>query len=66
LRVPLLIMAGDVDPFAPSELVGVPMHAAAARSVLVRLPRGTHTALLEEPELIAKTVEDFTAGTLAH
>lgn len=59
LGVPLLIVAGDKDPFAPSELVGVPMHLAAPQSELLRLPRGTHTALLEEVELIANAVERF-------
>ncbi len=61
LRVPLLIVAGDKDPFAPSALVGVPMHLAAPQSELLRLPRGTHTALLEEVELIAEAVEKFIA-----
>jgi pimeloyl-ACP methyl ester carboxylesterase len=59
LRVPLLILAGDRDPFAPAELVGVPMHALAPGSELLRLPEATHTALLEEPELIARSVEAF-------
>jgi pimeloyl-ACP methyl ester carboxylesterase len=59
LRVPLLILAGDRDPFAPAELVGVPMHALAPGSELLRLPDATHTALLEEPELIASSVEAF-------
>jgi pimeloyl-ACP methyl ester carboxylesterase len=59
LRVPLLIVAGDKDPFAPSELVGVPLHRLAPGSELVRLPEGTHTALLEEPVLIARAVQNF-------
>jgi pimeloyl-ACP methyl ester carboxylesterase len=59
LQVPLLIMAGDEDPFAPSEWVGVPMHAAASGSELIRLPHGTHTALLDEPAEIARAVEAF-------
>jgi len=59
LRVPLLIVAGDKDPFAPTELVGLPLSRAALGSELVRLPGGTHTALLEEPELIARAVERF-------
>jgi pimeloyl-ACP methyl ester carboxylesterase len=59
LQVPLLILAGDEDPFAPSESVGVPMHAAASGSELIRLPHGTHTALLDEPAWIARAVEAF-------
>jgi pimeloyl-ACP methyl ester carboxylesterase len=61
LRVPLLIVAGDRDPFAPADAVGVPLHRAAPNSQLVRLPNGTHTALLEEPEPIAQAVERFLA-----
>lgn len=65
VRVPLLIMAGDRDPFAPSERVGVPVHRAAPGSKLVRLPLGTHTALLEEPQLIAAAVEELVTAAYA-
>jgi len=65
LRVPLLILAGDQDPFAPSELVGVAMQRAAPGSELLRLPSGTHTALLEEPELIGRKVEEFVQRAFA-
>lgn len=61
LRIPLLIVAGDKDPFAPAEAVGVPLHVAAPNSEFVRLPHGTHTALLEQPELIAQAVETLSA-----
>ena len=61
VRVPLLILAGDRDPFAPAERVGVPMHAAAPRSTLLRMPQATHTALLDEPEPIAHAVEELAA-----
>jgi pimeloyl-ACP methyl ester carboxylesterase len=59
LRVPLLIVAGDKDPFAPSELVGVPLHKSVPSSELLRLPEGTHTALLEEHALIGERIEGF-------
>lgn len=59
VRVPLLIMAGDRDPFAPAEQVGVPMHAAASQSELIRLPEGTHTALFDEVETVARAVEEL-------
>jgi pimeloyl-ACP methyl ester carboxylesterase len=61
VHIPLLIVSGDQDPFAPSELVGIPLHAAAPGSELLRLPTGTHTALLEEPVRIAEAVEAFLA-----
>jgi pimeloyl-ACP methyl ester carboxylesterase len=61
LRVPLLIVAGDADPFAPTDSVGLPLARAAQSCELVRLPQGTHTALLEEPRLIADSVSRFLA-----
>lgn len=64
LRVPLLIVAGDKDPFAPSELVGIPLHRSFPKSELVRLPEGTHTALLEQAELISERVEAFVTRCL--
>jgi pimeloyl-ACP methyl ester carboxylesterase len=59
VRVPLLIFSGDRDPFASSDRVGVPMHAAAPGSELVRLLEGTHTALFDEPDVIAREVENL-------
>lgn len=59
LRVPLLIVAGDKDPFAPSDLVGIPLHESAPKSELMRLSDGTHTALLEQPEAIADRILAF-------
>jgi pimeloyl-ACP methyl ester carboxylesterase len=59
LDLPLLVVAGDRDPFAPTELVGIPVHRATPGSELVRLPDGTHTALLDEPEKIGAIVDDF-------
>jgi pimeloyl-ACP methyl ester carboxylesterase len=61
MGVPLLIIAGDLDPFAPTELVGLPLHESAPGSQLIRLAEGTHTALLEEPSRIAAAVEQFLA-----
>jgi pimeloyl-ACP methyl ester carboxylesterase len=57
IRVPVLIFAGDRDPFAPSAQVGMLMHAAAPDSQLVRLPEGTHTAMLDEPDVISRAVQ---------
>lgn len=61
LRVPLLIVAGDKDPFAPPERVGLRMHRAAPHSELLRLPEGTHTAMLDHTQEIADAVERFLA-----
>jgi 3-oxoadipate enol-lactonase len=59
LTLPILIVAGDRDPFAPAERVGVPMHHAAPTSELVRLKDATHTALLDQPDEIAEIVGAF-------
>ena len=59
IRVPVLIAAGDRDPFAPAAKVGVPMHARCPASELLRLPDATHTALLDHSELIGGTVDAF-------
>ena len=61
LRMPVLIVAGDRDPFAPSEAVGVPLHHAIAGSELLRLPRGTHTALLDHAPVILRALDEFEA-----
>jgi pimeloyl-ACP methyl ester carboxylesterase len=59
LRLPLLIVSGDKDNFAPTDPVGLALKRAVPNSDLLRLPQGTHTALLEEPRLIAETVARF-------
>jgi pimeloyl-ACP methyl ester carboxylesterase len=65
LQVPLLIVAGDQDPFAPSQHVGLPLHAASPESELLRLPFGTHTALLDQPEVIARAVEGLASRSFS-
>ncbi len=62
LRVPLLIVAGDKDPFAPVDRIGQCMHQAATGSDFVRLPDGTHTAMLDHAPEIAAAVERFLAA----
>lgn len=59
LRMPVLIVAGDRDPFAPADAVGVAMHARCPGAELVRLPEGTHTALLDHADVIGEAVDDF-------
>ena len=59
LHVPLLIVAGEQDPFAPAALVGERLRRAAPGSELVRLADATHTAMLEQPEHIAELIERF-------
>jgi pimeloyl-ACP methyl ester carboxylesterase len=59
IEVPVLIVAGDRDPFAPVETVGAVMHSRCLQSELVRLRDGTHTALLDQATEIGDAVEDF-------
>jgi pimeloyl-ACP methyl ester carboxylesterase len=59
IEVPVLVVAGDRDPYAPSARVGLPLHHAIPGSELLRLPRGTHTALLDHAPVIAERVEQF-------
>jgi len=62
LRVPLLIVAGDKDVFAPAERVGVRMHQAAPGSQLLRLPEATHTGMVDHAREIDEAVEHFLSG----
>jgi pimeloyl-ACP methyl ester carboxylesterase len=59
VAVPTLIVAGDRDPFAPAATVGVPMHASCPGSELLRLPEGTHTAMLDHAGVIGDALDDF-------
>lgn len=63
MRLPLMIVSGDEDNFAPTETVGLQLQRSAPGSELLRLPSGTHTALLEEPQRIADAVERFLRRT---
>jgi pimeloyl-ACP methyl ester carboxylesterase len=59
IDIPVLVVAGDRDPYAPADRVGIPLHHAIPGSELLRLPRGTHTALLDHAGIIAERVEEF-------
>lgn len=59
IDVPVFIAAGDRDPFAPAATVGATMHALCPQSELLRLPEGTHTALLDHAGEIAAAVGEF-------
>ena len=59
IAVPVLIAAGDLDPFAPAGTVGLDMHARCRKSELLRLPQGTHTALFDHAEEIGAAIDAF-------
>lgn len=57
IKVPTYIVAGDKDPFAPAATVGVKMAQLIPNAQLLRLPEGTHTALLDHADPIWAFVE---------
>jgi pimeloyl-ACP methyl ester carboxylesterase len=59
---PVLIIGGGKDPFAPLETVGRALHRLAPQSRLIELPKATHTALLEQADVIGAAVEEFLLG----
>jgi pimeloyl-ACP methyl ester carboxylesterase len=59
IEVPVLIATGGRDPFAPAATVGAVMHDRCPRSELLRLPSGTHTALIDHAEEIGEAVDQF-------
>ncbi|MBC8067347.1 MAG: alpha/beta hydrolase [Deltaproteobacteria bacterium] len=61
IDVPLLVIAGDRDRFAPAASVGVPFAASAPNAELLRLPSATHTALFEQPMELALAIDEFFA-----
>lgn len=61
LTLPVLIVAGARDPFAPLHSVGRALHEKNPCSELVVLPEGTHTALLDDWREIGAAVERLLA-----
>jgi pimeloyl-ACP methyl ester carboxylesterase len=59
IEVPVLLVGGDRDPYAPPSRVGIPLHEAIPGSEFLRLPRATHTALLDHASVIAEHVARF-------
>lgn len=58
IRVPTLIVAGERDAFTPYWLSTV-MHSRIQGSELCTVPTGTHTALIEMPELVNLRIRRF-------
>jgi pimeloyl-ACP methyl ester carboxylesterase len=59
IQVPVLIVAGARDVFAPAARVGESMHRQIAGAELLYLPAGTHTSLFEHPREIGAAVAAF-------
>jgi len=58
VAVPTLVVAGERDGFTPPELSRA-MAAAIPDSELLEVEGGSHTAPLERPDLVCRTVRDF-------
>lgn len=58
LRCPALVVAGERDLFTPRHL-SVEMAARLTNAELLEIPRGSHAALIEQPELINLRLEKF-------
>ncbi len=63
IKTPTLIIVGEED-VATVPAKAERMHAAIAGSKLVRLPRGGHSASIEEPEAVTKAITEFLAQNL--
>jgi pimeloyl-ACP methyl ester carboxylesterase len=59
--VPTLVIAGERDTFTPKRLSAF-MHREIRGSHLLVVPGGTHVAILEEQELVARTIREFLAA----
>lgn len=60
IRVPTVLIAGERDRFVPLHVTHK-MHAAIRKSELFVIPRGTHAALMESPEVFNVRLGRFLA-----
>jgi pimeloyl-ACP methyl ester carboxylesterase len=58
IRSPTLVVAGERDLFTPRHL-SVEMAQRLAQAEILEIPRGSHAALIEQPELINLRMEKF-------
>lgn len=64
LRAPVLVVAGERDLFTPRHL-SLEMASRIFNAELLEIPRGSHAALIEQPELINLRLEKFIASRVA-
>lgn len=60
IEIPVLVVAGEADGFTPPDL-STAMASAIPEAELLVVQAGSHTAPLERPELVGRTVQDFLA-----
>jgi pimeloyl-ACP methyl ester carboxylesterase len=58
IRVPVLVVGGENDVFTPFRLT-LAMQRAIPAAELLQIPRGSHAALIEQPQLIQLRLEKF-------
>ncbi len=58
IKVPTLIIAGENDPFTPPRQ-SEKMHSMIPNSEILMIHKGTHTALIEQPDLMHLRMEIF-------
>lgn len=63
IRVPTLILGAEDDAFTPS-WVSKKMHHLIPQSELMVIKKGSHVALIEQPELINLRIEKFLSETV--
>lgn len=63
IEVPTLIVAGERDLFTPRHL-SIEMAGRIPNAELLEIPRGSHAALIEQPELINLRLEKFIRETV--
>lgn len=64
LEMPVLVIAGERDVFAPVGTVSRPIHAGAPGSRLVIMRKGTHGSLFGHAAEIERLIEDFLRDAL--
>lgn len=64
IRCPALVVAGERDLFTPRHL-SVEMAGRMQNAQLLEIPRGSHAALIEQPELINLRLEKFITESVA-
>ncbi len=64
IRAPVLVVAGERDLFTPRHL-SLEMAQRIPNADLLEIPRGSHAALIEQPELINLRLEKFFEGPVA-
>lgn len=64
VQCPVLVVAGERDLFTPRHL-SVEMAGRLPHAELLEIPRGSHAALIEQPELINLRLEKFLRETVA-